>query len=175
MKSTDRILAKRYARAYDELNKDTASITQACEALRTAAQSLQHAQTYMRDPAVSSTAKTALVHSAFKDQPQIEKFLRALLQAKRYYLLDACVDEVQHLADKRLGVVQVEVETAFELSADQKKEVEKTLSKFSGRQARARFDVKPELLGGLRVRIEDKLIDGSLQGKFKKLEEELTK
>ena len=175
MKSTERILAKRYARAYDELSKDNSTAVRACEQLRLAAQSLQQARKYMHDPAVSSLAKTAFIHSVFGNRPQIEKFLQVLLTAKRYYLLDVCVEEVQKLTDLRLGIVRAQVETAFELSAEQKKKVTDTLSQFSGKQAQACFEVKPELLGGLRARLEDTLIDGSLQGKFKKLEEELTK
>ena len=175
MKSTDRILAKRYARAYDELSKKDSDVMQAYESLQSASKALQQAQHHMADPAVSSTAKTAFVHTVFNKQPRVERFLRALLEAKRYYLLDACVEEVQKLTDMRLGIVRAQVETAFELSAAQKKKVEETLSKFTGKKARAQFEVKPELLGGLRAQVEDTLIDGSLQGKLKKLEEELTK
>ena len=175
MKSTDRILAKRYARAYDRLGKDNAAALQACAALSSAAKALKQAQNYMSDPAVSCVAKTAFIHHIFSGQPQIDKFLCALLQAKRYYLLDACVEQVQKLTDLRQNIVRAQVQTAFELSAAQKKQVEETLSRFSGKRAYARFEVKPELLGGLRARLEDTLIDGSLQGKFKKLEEQLCK
>ena len=175
MKNTDRILAKRYARAYDELSKEDSVVMQACDSLRVAAEALKQAQNYMRDPAVSSAAKTTFVRSAFGSQPQIESFLRTLIEAKRYYLLDACVEEVQKLADKRLGIVRPQVETAFKLSDIQKKKIERVLSEFSGKQAQAKFRINPALLGGLRAQVEDTLIDGSLQGKFKKLEEELTK
>ena len=175
MKSTDRILAKRYGRAYDELSKDDSSAVEACRALCAAAETLAKVCHYMYDPAVSSAAKMAFVHQVFSSQPQVENFLRALLQAKRYYLLEACVREVQKLADKRLNIVRARVQTAFELSAEQKKKVEETLSSFSGKNAQADFAVNPELLGGLLVKMEDVLIDGSLQGKFQKLEEELTK
>ncbi len=175
MKSTDRILAQRYARAYDGLNKNPSHAVRACHDLHAAAVALQQAQSYMRDPAVSSAEKTDFVHTLFNDRPQVENFLCALLQAKRYYLLDACVLEVQKLADERLGIVRAQVETAFELSAAQKEKIEAVLSEFSGKHAQADFKVNPQLLGGLRARLEDTLIDGSLQGKFKKLEEELNK
>ena len=175
MKSTDRILAQRYARAYDALSKNDSDATRACQALCAAVQALRQAQGYMHDPAVSSAEKTDFVHALFKQEPHVENLLKALLQAKRYYLLEPCAAEVQKLADKRLGIVRAQVETAFELSAAQKKKVEEVLSEFSGKHAQANFKVNPHLLGGFRARLEDTLIDGSLQGKFKKLEEELTK
>ena len=175
MKSTDRILANRYARAYDKLSKNNSDALRACQDLLAAGTALRQTQSYMRDPAVSVMEKTDFVHTLFQNQPQVENFLCVLLQAKRYYLLDLCLAEVQKLADKRLDIVRAQVETAFELSAEQKKKVEEVLSDFSGEHAHADFKVNPALLGGLRARLEDTLIDGSLKGKFKKLEEELTK
>ena len=175
MKSTDRILAKRYARAYDELSKDNASAVEACEMLAIAAQTLRQAQDYMQDPVITLKTKKDFIQKLFSKQPQVENFLRILLEAKRYYLLDCCVTEVQHLTDIRQGIIRAQAETAFELSAEQKKQAEETLSRFSGKQVRVQFKVRPEILGGLRARMEDLFIDGSLQGKFKRLEEELIK
>lgn len=175
MKSTDCILAGRYARAYDALSKNNTDAVNACEALCVAAQVLRQAQTYMCDPAIPLAAKTDLIHALFEQQPQIEGFLRILLEAKRYYLLDSCVADVQKLADKRQGIVRARVETAFKLSAEQQKKTEEILSRFSGKQVQAQFKVCPELLGGLRAQLDDVLVDGSLQGKLKRLEAELIK
>lgn len=175
MKSTDRLLAKRYARAYDKLSPDNASALQAAQQLAAAAQALRVAQAYMRDPAVCPAAKKELVHAAFAQQPQVEKFLQTLVSAKRYYLLEACADEVQKLTDRRQGIVRAQVQSAFALSDEQKKKTEEVLSTFCGKKVRAQFEVQPQLLGGLRIRTQDTLIDGSLQGKFKKLQEQLSK
>ena len=175
MKSTDRILATRYARAYDSLSSTAQAAQAACASLQQAAQALQYARNYMADPAVSSAQKIQFVQSLFAQQKQVADFLAVLLTEKRYYLLEACAAEVAKLTDGRLGIIRAQVQTAFDLSDAQKKQVADTLSRFSGKQARAQFEVRPELLGGLKVRMEDTLIDGSLQGKFEKLEEELIK
>ena len=175
MKSTGRILAQRYARAYDGLSNTAAQAESACAALAAAAGALRAAADYMCDPAVSSAQKTAFVRSLKLAEKQVEHFVCALLEAKRYYLLNLCAEEVQKLTDKRLGKIHARVETAFELSDAQKKQVTAALSAFSGAQAQAQFEVNAGLLGGLKVRMGDTLIDGSLQGKFKKLEAELTK
>ena len=175
MKSTDRILAKRYARAYDALSKDSSQAQKACEALCVAALVLKQAHAYMQDPAVQTAQKQAFVQELFGTDKKLNGFLLALLSAKRYNLLDACATEVQNLLDERLGIVRADVQTAFELTPAQKKQVEKTLSKFTGKTAQSVFFVEPELLGGLSVRMDDILIDGSLKGRFKKLQEQLVK
>jgi len=175
MKSTDRILASRYARAYDALSQNAAQAVVAYETLQAASVALQQAQSYMQDPAVPTGEKQAFVQELFGAKNTVTHFLNTLLEAKRYYLLAACVEEVARLLDARQGIVRAQVETAFKLTQEQQSKVEETLSKFTGKTARAVFAVRPGLLGGLRARIEDQLIDGSLKGRFEKLQQQLTK
>ncbi len=175
MKSTDRILAKRYARAFDALSADTAQAQSACAALTQAAGCLRQAARYMQDPAVPSKDKIAFVQQLFGAQGVEVKFLCTLLRAKRYDLLDVCVQEVQHLLDVRQGVVRATVQTAYPLTAPQQKKTEEVLSQFTGKTVRADFTVQAHLLGGMCVRIEDTLIDGSIRRRFEKLREEIIK
>ena len=175
MKSTDRILAQRYAKAFDAISATAQQAATACAALQQAAALLKQAQAYMQDPAVSSATKIAFVQELFGAEDYISRFLAVLLEEKRYGLLDDCVQQVQQLLDERQGIVRAQVQTAFALSAQQQKQVEDALSKFTGKTARGQFEVRPELLGGLKARVGDVLLDGSLQGQFQKLQEELIK
>ena len=172
MKSADRILAGRYARAFDALSKDGAEASAHFAALRQAAQALRGAKAYMDDPAVPSADKLAFAKQALSADKRVEGFVSALLEAKRYYLLDACVDEVGALLDSRLGIARAKVQTAFELTPQQKEEA---LGQFAGKDIRAEYKTDPSLLGGLCARLGDVLIDGTLKGRFEKLQEELTK
>lgn len=175
MKSTDRILAGRYARAFDALSHTPQQAAQRLEDLRGAAHALRAAAKYMNDPAVPTADKKAFAAAVFAQNKTISAFVMALLEAKRYYLLDACVEEAAKLADEHLGIVRADVETAFELGAEQKKRVEESLSRFTGKKAVASFSVDESLLGGLRAKTGDVLIDGSLKRQFERLQEELTK
>lgn len=176
MKSTDRILAKRYARAFDALGVTAQEASQNAQALQAAAQALQQAQGFMTDPAVAVSDKKALVAQLFAGEKTVCGFLQLLLESKRYNLLAACVQEVQALLDQRLGVVRPQVQTAFALSAAQQKQVEETLARFAkAKKAHAVFTTDPALLGGLRALVGDVLIDGSLKGQFEKLKEEIIK
>ena len=175
MKSTDRILAKRYAKAYDALSTNAEQASLSCQALCQAAALLTQARPYMQDPAVPTAEKIAFVQQLFGAQQTVTQFLAVLLKAKRYYLLDACVVDVQDLLDARQGVVRAEVQSAFELTQDAKQKVQQVLSSFTGKKAVGHFTTDKNLLGGLRVRIDDRLIDGSLKGRFEKLQEQLTK
>ena len=175
MKSTDRILAKRYAKAYDALTNTPEQAASACQALRQAAALLAEAGSYMQAPAIPTAEKIAFVQQLFGEKQTVTQFLAVLLKAKRYYLLDACLSEVQDLLDARQGVVRAEVQSAFELTQEAKQKVQQVLSTFTGKKAVGRFTTDKNLLGGLRVRIGDTWIDGSLKGRFEKLQEQLTK
>lgn len=175
MQSTDRLLARRYAKAFDGLSATPAEAAAACEALQAAAAALQAARSYMQDPAVPSADKKELVQTLFGTQPQVAGFIQELLAAKRYHLLEACTAEVQHQLEKRQGIARAQVQTAFALNAAQQKQVEEALGHLGGQTVRAEFTVRPEVLGGLKVRMGDTLIDGTFQRRFEKLQEELSK
>lgn len=175
MKSADRILAQRYARAYDALSQDTAQAARAYGALRAAEESLRELQAYMQSPTVALAAKQALVRQLFGQEEAVVNFIGVLLAAKRYYLLQTCVQEIGHLLDVRQGIIRAQVRSACPLSPQQQKKVEQTLSQFTGKTAQAQFAVQPQLLGGLCVQMEDVWIDGSLKGRFEKLQKELLK
>jgi F-type H+-transporting ATPase subunit delta len=49
-------------------------------------------------------------------------------------------------------------------------EVEVSFGKLSGKKIVAEQIVKPDLLGGVQVRIGDRLYDGSLSGKLERLQ-----
>lgn len=175
MKSTDRILAQRYARAFDGLSQTAQQALDCFKALQTAAQQLKQAQPLMLNPAVSSVQKKALVKELFASEKEVVAFLSILLETKRFYLLEECVKEVALLLDHRLGIAKATVQTAFALTEDQKKHVEEALKIFSGKEIQADYQTDASLLGGLRVQIGDVLIDGSLKRKFEKLREEIIK
>ena len=175
MKSTDRILAQRYARAFDGLSQNASQARQHFETLRAAEQALQQAHHFMTDPAVASAQKIAFVGELLQDDPAVKGFISVLLQAKRYYLLPACVQEAGALLDQRQGIVRAKVQTAFALTEEQKQRVQAALSRFSGLQAKAEYETDPALLGGIRAQMGDVLIDGTLKRRFEKLREELTK
>ena len=175
MKSADRILARRYARAFDALSQDGTEAAARFEALQQAAQALHAVRAYMQDPAVSSAEKSARVCQLLQGDKVVSGFVCALVQAKRYYLLDCCVEEAGQLLDARLGRVRARVRTAFALSDEQKRRVEEALGRFSGKQACVQYQTDPALLGGLRAQLGDVLIDGTLKRQFEKLKQELTK
>lgn len=78
----------------------------------------------------------------------------------------------QLLMDKR-GQVEVDLYTAGEMPADRLRAVEQRIGEAIGREAIVHARVDPSLIGGMKLRIGDKLIDGSIATRLASLRRQL--
>ena len=68
--------------------------------------------------------------------------------------------------DERLGFVRAELSSAVTLDERQKAGLADELSRLTGKKVRARFQVEPELIGGVIARIGSTVYDGSVRGQL---------
>ena len=83
------------------------------------------------------------------------------------------VDEYQTMADESKNVVKAEVTSAKHVNEQDLVELEKTLSQATGKKVRVKLTVDPSLLGGVKVRIGDRVIDASVVKKLDMLKSSL--
>ena len=69
--------------------------------------------------------------------------------------------------------ITAEVTSALPLTADEQAHVRKDILSKMGRQATVAFRVDPSILGGLIIRVGDKVLDGSVAGKLEGLRQNL--
>jgi len=101
---------------------------------------------------------------------EAENFVRVLAQNDRLDLLAEIREQYEVLKDEREGVVEASVQSAFELSAAQLKDLVARLENRTGRKVRAHVSVDRELIGGVKVVLGDKVIDGSARAQLAALE-----
>jgi F-type H+-transporting ATPase subunit delta len=99
-----------------------------------------------------------------------ENFVRVLAQNNRLELLAEIREQFEALKNDREGVVEAEVQSAFDLSEAQLGDLVQRLEKKTGRKVRARVHVDRELIGGVRIVLGDKVIDGSARAQLGALE-----
>jgi F-type H+-transporting ATPase subunit delta len=95
-----------------------------------------------------------------------ENFVRVLAANGRLELLPEIRAQFEALKNEREGVVEAEVQAAFELSDAQVRDLLQRLEKRTGRKVRARVSVDRELIGGVRIVLGDKVIDGSARAQL---------
>jgi F-type H+-transporting ATPase subunit delta len=101
---------------------------------------------------------------------EAENFLRVLAENGRLGLLPEIRTQFEALKDEREGVLEAEVQSAFELSQAQVADLVQRLEKKTGRKVRTKVQVDKSLIAGVRVVLGDQVIDGSARAQLGALE-----
>ena len=172
-------IASRYARAL-------ADVLGSAEGYRTALKELGDFATLWREsedlrevlvtPAVSSEQKKKVLDTILErlgTSLTTANFLRILLVNYRIALLEEVLQTFQEVVNERLGVVEVEVLYAQDLSADEQEELRAKFAELTGSKVEMKFHQETKLLGGVQARIGSTVYDGSVQGYLERLRKQL--
>ena len=132
----------------------------------------------MNHPKILKEEKLEVLEKVFEGRISRELlgFLYLIVSKDRYgeidAILDYFVDEIKRL--KGVGVAYVT--TAIGLSEAKKNEIEeKLLSTTSFKEMEMHYQVEEDLIGGMVIRIGDRVVDSSVKSKLFKLQRELLK
>ncbi len=175
MNASQRLVAWRYAQAYDQLSTSTKQATQYAAQLEEASTLLSPVQSILKSPQVSSHQKKEAVQAALKELPQAAALIGALLEAKRYNLWEEVCAQVNVLLDERAHISRAQVVSAEPLTQAQQAATQHALEARYGGRVEATFQTEPSLLGGLKISCHGELLDGSLRRQLEKLQTEISK
>ena len=122
------------------------------------------------DPNLSDAKVAGLFISILSLSGEGENFVRVLAEAGRLGLLPEIRTQFEALRNEREGIVEAEVISAFELSDTQLGDLVQRLEKKTGRKVRTKVRLDKELIGGVKVVLGDKVIDGSARAQLGALE-----
>jgi len=119
----------------------------------------------LESPRVSKAAKSQILERALKGEAPREfvRFLQAVVRRGRQGLLPEIAQEYQVLLDEKLNRVHAGVTLASDADSRMQKQVIERLAKALGREVRAYFRSDPRILGGVVVRVGDRIFDGSVR------------
>lgn len=100
-------------------------------------------------------------------------FLKLLVENNRLLLLPAITKLYEEYKAEDEGYVDVEVLTAYPLTKEEQKQFASSLEKKLNKRVHMKIDVDKSLIGGIRVRAGDKVIDGSIRGRLQQLAKRL--
>lgn len=101
-------------------------------------------------------------------------FLRVLLVNYRISLLEEVLQAFQKAANERLGIVEVQVLYAQDLTPGEQGALRKKFAELTGKKVEMKFRREEELLGGIQARVGSTIYDGSAQGYLDRLRGQLT-
>jgi F-type H+-transporting ATPase subunit delta len=119
-------------------------------------------------PRVAKTVKAALLAHALGDLAPIQfvRFLQAVVRRGRQGLLGEIAEQYQELVDLKLNRVHAGVVLAEPPDAGFERQIVERLSATLGKEVRAHFRAERGILGGIVVRVGDRIYDGSLRRKL---------
>lgn len=174
----DESLAGRYAEALFEIATKTGLVAQLDDELKRMSASWTGQPALSRAlgaPNVPDQVKKDIVRKVFGVgySPVLVNFLFVMVDHHRGELLPAAASVYHDLRLHAEGQVKAEVQTAVDVPAEVRGQVEAQVSKHTGRRAILEWTRNPEILGGVVVRIKDKLIDYSLQRQLLDIKERM--
>jgi F-type H+-transporting ATPase subunit delta len=121
----------------------------------------------------AKVAGLIIVILAGKLTGETENFVRVLAENGRLDVLAEIRGQYEALKNEREGVVEADISSAFDMDQAQLADLVSRLEKKTGRKVKARVSVDKSLIGGVKIVIGDKVIDGSARAQLGALENAL--
>jgi len=130
----------------------------------------------MNHPKIMKEEKIEVLEKVFQDRisRELTGFFVLILQKDRYNEIDGILNYFIAKVKEHKGIGTVYVTSAVALKDQQKQEIEKKLlDTTSYRQVEMHYAVDTSLIGGLVIRIGDRVVDSSIRTKLGGLTKEL--
>ena len=127
------------------------------------------------NPAIAEEARLDLAGSTFGrivSRPVLN-LIGLMLRRGRIGELPRVAAEFRRLDNVRQGITPATATSAVPLSEDEVRAVVARLEEMTGGRVDLDLKVDPDLLGGLVVRVGDRMIDGSVRGRLERLRNQL--
>ncbi|MEX0822799.1 MAG: ATP synthase F1 subunit delta [Balneolaceae bacterium] len=131
---------------------------------------------FLKSPVIKPELKKAALHEIFDGRVSdiSMKLIKILSSKKRENLLLDITKGFMELYNNHHGIIEVNVSTAFDLTAELNSELHKKLESTTGKKVELITVTNKDLIGGLTVRIDDTVIDGSVKYKLNQLKDKFT-
>jgi len=122
----------------------------------------------LESPRVAKATKATLLERALEDLAPAEfvRFLQAVVRRGRQGVLAEIAQEYQGLVDVKLNRVQAGVTLARDPDTELERQIIERLTAAIGKDVRAHFRIDRGILGGVVVRVGDRIFDGSVRRKL---------
>ncbi len=171
-------VASRYARALYERAREEGVVTRVDEDMDVVWDVLQSAPLLvdvLKNPLIPREKKVAVFERLLAEQvhPLVVGLLRLVVRKRREALFPDIVEAYRRMRDERLGILDVWVTVAHQLDTNEIEQLKKRLESFTGKHVRLHLEEDPRILGGVIVRIQDRVYDRSVRTQLERLRVQL--
>jgi F-type H+-transporting ATPase subunit delta len=126
---------------------------------------------FLQAPMIDTATKKSTLEKALSGRVEdlVVDFLCLLIDKDREESFAGIVQQYRVLADREARRLRVDVRTSHPLSDTQREQLQGTLQQVLRHDCMLEAKVEPELIGGMVLRIGDKLYDGSVRRQLQRL------
>jgi F-type H+-transporting ATPase subunit delta len=174
-------LARRYSRALVKIGQETQTMQEIGKELAKFVEIFpreKELQEALTGPVLKRDVKDEIITNICKQlgmSDLMTSFLRLLNEKGRMEYLERIAIAYQDMADQAQAVARAQVTAADALTEEQTEQVRDTLARISGKQVIMELQQDPGIIGGLVIRMEGLLLDGSIKRQLDKIREQMTK
>jgi F-type H+-transporting ATPase subunit delta len=130
----------------------------------------------LANPAFTTAMRTALLQELLAGtgaSAEVARFIDLVYHKGRLSLVGDICEAMAEAVDDRLNRATALVITAIELTPEHEARLQASLARFTGKNISLVKTVDPSILGGVRARIGDRVIDGTLRARLDRLHDHL--
>ncbi|MDM1050392.1 F0F1 ATP synthase subunit delta [Sphingobacterium hotanense] len=168
-------VASRYAKSLIDLSKEHNNLDEIkgdMEEIVSIIKSSTELQAVLKNPIIKTDKKLAILNALFqgKVKPEIIGFFNIMVKKGRAELVFATAQEFIAEYNEVKGIMKAEVTSAAPLSEDNLQALRTAIAQQINKEVILSNKVDKSLIGGFVVRVGDRQIDASINGKLEKLE-----
>jgi F-type H+-transporting ATPase subunit delta len=165
------VIASRYAQAVMQSCPDLATIEKVEDELTILGKTFvkfPEVKGFLINPKMPSAIKKQILHNALDSthNPIVMRLLDLLIDKRRQDILPDIAVRYADLTDQARGVEHAWIIVATPISAELEQKLKGAVQRFSARNVETSIKVDPSILGGVQIKLGDKVIDGSLKKRF---------
>ena len=175
----DGLVAKRYAEALFEVAKEKQLLEQVRQDLALTDKVIANTEGFMNfflHPQIDSKRKKEIINQSFADNLSLisKNLLFQLIDNHRMEFIEEILNFYVKLVNEALGVIEVQAITSSELSSEDKEKISQALQVKFNKEIRLNTQIDPAIIGGMIIKVGDRVYDGSIKKQLKVLSRSLT-
>ena len=181
MNSKDLLAAQRYAQALFEIARDLRQdqyIEEELEAISSALKQTPGIEKFLANPALKTEQKRKLLQRIYQERNHevyeiLLNFFTVLFEKARFYLIHDIALYFKKIVGEAQGQGVAEIHSAFAIKPDAEKQIVNRLERIAGYKIAVKRVVNPSLIGGVVLKVRNKIIDDSVKTKIHLIRKEL--
>lgn len=174
------VLAQRYAEGLLRVVRDTGQLPEVARELHTFLDLFgegSRLREVMFDPAYDNQTRLGVLsdlRAKLGLSDTTHHFLHLVIHKRRIAYLEQMVAAFDELGRREAGVIQAEVTVPEPADETAKARMAEIVAKITGKKPELRFTLDPSIIGGMRIRMGNSVLDASVKTKLERLRETLT-